>query len=258
MPTTGDKKQSRKVRGGASDGSRSSVMRGEPEPGESELRRFAHPITDVLVLAAADRAERHEPKDEPGVTLREVFGHMGFIYNSAATRQLRPRLDALLAAGLLTHTRRHGVKLWVLTSTGRQTLAKARRKGEAVELPESPQHRRWRHARTTAAERIDGYREQVRVALDEAGKLIDAGPNAHSDVWFDLAVRLKDECWQLGSATHCLQEWPEPDEAHPDIDDHNEPGEDELDSDERNHRSYLRISRRNVWMWKHVSAAIKT
>jgi site-specific DNA recombinase len=49
---------------------------------------------------------------------------MGFVYNGAATRQLRPRLDALLSAGALEHTRRHGVKLWVLTSTGRRQQPK--------------------------------------------------------------------------------------------------------------------------------------
>ena len=61
-------------------------------------------MSDALVLAAAERAERHKPRGGPGVMLGEVFAHMGFIYNGAATRQLRPRLDALLSAGALEHT----------------------------------------------------------------------------------------------------------------------------------------------------------
>ncbi len=164
----------------------------EPEDGSlgCELRPFAHPVSDALVLAAAKRAEHHKPRSSPGVMLRDVFAHMGFLYNGAATRQLRPRLDALLSADALEQTRRHGVKLWVLTSTGRRRLAQARRKGEAVALPESPQHRTWRHSRATAAERIEGYREELRALLDEADALLDAGTRAHSDSWFRLAKRL--------------------------------------------------------------------
>ena len=127
----------------------------EPEDGPlaCELRPFAHPVSDALVLAAAERAERHKPRGGQGVMLGDVFAHMGFLYNGAATRQLRPRLDALLSAGALEHTRRHGIKLWVLTSKGRRRLAQARRKGDAVELPESPQHRKWRHSRAPPVNR---------------------------------------------------------------------------------------------------------
>ena len=167
---------------------------GDREPGgggplASELRPFAHPVSDALVLAAADRAERHQPRSEPGVMLGDVFAHMGFVYNGAATRQLRPSLDALLSAGALEQTGRHGVKLWVLTSAGRRQLAQARRKDEAVELPESPQHRKWRHSRATAAERIDDYRDELRALLDETVALFDT--RAHSDLWFCLAKRLR-------------------------------------------------------------------
>jgi hypothetical protein len=35
-------------------------------------------------------------------------------------------------------------------------------------LPEAPQHRRWREARTAATERIAGFRCDLRSALDEA------------------------------------------------------------------------------------------
>jgi hypothetical protein len=220
----------------------------ERESGASacELRPFAHPVSDALVLAAAERAECHKPRSGPGVMLGDVFAHMGFIYNGAATRQLRPRLDALLSAGALEQTRRHGIKLWVLTSTGRRRLAQARRHGEAVELPESPQHRKWRHSRATAAERIEGYREELRALLDEAGTLLDAGTQAHSDSWFGLAKRLPVAAKGIGAAIHCLTEWPEPDDSRPDIDDYSDPDDDNLDPEERGRRRYLRTGRRHV------------
>lgn len=86
---------------------------GDPESDDGslacELRPFAHPVSDALVLAAAERAELHKPRGGcSGVMLGDVFAHMGFIYNGAATRQLRPRLDGLLSAGALEQTRRHG------------------------------------------------------------------------------------------------------------------------------------------------------
>lgn len=186
---------------------------GNHEPGRSglppsELRPFAHPVSDALVLAATERAERHRPRDEPGVMLGDVFAHMGFVYNGAATRQLRPRLDALLSADALEHTRRHGIKLWVLTSKGRRRLAQARRKGEAVELPESPQHRKWRHSHATAGEQVEGYREELRALLDEADALLDAGTRAYSDLWFCLAKRLPAPApaTNIGAAIYCLME----------------------------------------------------
>lgn len=211
-----------------------------------ELRPFAHPVSDALVLAAAERAELHKPRGGSGVMLGDVFAHMGFIYNGAATRQLRPRLDALLSAGALEQTRRHGVKLGVLTSTGRRRLAQARRKGETVELPESPQHRKWRHSRTTAGEQIEGYRRKLRALLHDADALLDAGTQAHSDSWFCLAKRLSAPATNIGAAIYCLMEWPEPDDARPDIDDYSDPDDDNLNPVERHDRQRLRTGRRNV------------
>jgi hypothetical protein len=142
---------------------------------------------------------------------------------------LRPQLDALRLAGLLRNSRRHGLNMIGITSAGRHALDEARTAGKAIKMPESPQHRRWRHAHGVAADRIDGFRQQVRDALDEAGRLLDI-EHVPSDVWFGLAGRLKTECWQLGSATYCLREWPEPDDTRADIDEV--------------------LGRRNVWQWK--------
>jgi hypothetical protein len=195
---------------------RSEASRGRREAEPGELRRF-EPVSDHQVLAAVERAERHHERMDEGVSRSELAEHLGFVHNGWTTRQLRPQLDALRSAGLLCDLRRNGIDLLGLTSTGRRALAKARRDGEVGELPESPQHRKWRHARTSAAERIGGFRQQVRDALDEAGTLLDT-ERVSSDAWFGLAGRLKTECWQLGSATYCLQEWPEPGDARADVD----------------------------------------
>jgi hypothetical protein len=97
-------------------------------------------------------------------------------------------------------------------------------------LPESPQHRLWRHSRVIAGEQIDGLRRRLLATLDEARTLLDAA-EAPSDEWFKLAPRLEKACWRLASATYCLREWPEPDE-------------DRADVDEGEFRG-----RRSVWQW---------
>ena len=81
-----------------------------------------------------------------------------------------------------------GYTHWRLTSDGRKQLAKARRKREDLQLPESPQHRLWRDARATAARRIDGIREQLRATLSEATNLLDA--DGDSDAYFRPRPRI--------------------------------------------------------------------
>lgn len=217
---------------------------GGPPP--SELRPFAHPVSDALVLAAVERAEVHRARREPGVFPRDAFQHMGFAYNAAATRQFRPHLDALIAAGLLEVASRKKVELWLLTSAGHRALADAQGKGEAALLPESPQHRKWRHSREAASERIEGYRNELRDLLGEAESLLDAGTRAHSDSWFDLATRLAAPATCIGAAIYCLLEWPKPDDASPDVDDYSDPDDDNLSPEERGRRRSLRMGRRNV------------
>lgn len=178
--------------------------------------------------------------------LGDVFAHMGFLYNGAATRQLRPYLDALIAAGAVDQIRRRRSRLLVLTSRGRRRLAQARREGGAVLLPESPQHQRWRHSRATADARIAGYRDELRSLLDEAAALLDAGTQASSDAWFCLAKRLPEAAVRVGAAVYCLTEWAEPDDSRADIDDYSNPSDGELSAQERARRRYLRIGRRYV------------
>jgi hypothetical protein len=212
-----------------------------------ELRKF-EPVSDVLVLAAIERAERHHPRQSEGVPRSSIAQHLGFVHSSWTTRRLRPQLESLTTAKLLLRLRRHGIVIWALTRNGRRRLAAAVEAGEVGELWESPQHRQWRQARTMAGERIERFREEVRGALDEAPDVLDAA-NPQSDAWFELAERLQRSCWQLGSATHCLYEWPEPDDLAPDGDDYTEPGDETLNRNERARKRRLRTGRRGTWRW---------
>jgi hypothetical protein len=139
-------------------------------------------------------------------------------------------MDALKSAGRIRDVRRLGLDLVALTSTGRRALGRARSVGD-VALPESPQHRIWRHSRTVAADRIDGFREALRASVAELGGLLDGG-QASSDAWFEFGKRLSAECRRLVSATYCLSEWPEPDDASADVD--------------------TVLGRRNVWGWDNA------
>lgn len=56
---------------------------------EGELRRY-EPISDELLLAAVDRAERHREVHSVGVSWAEVVAHLGFVRTGWTTLQLRP------------------------------------------------------------------------------------------------------------------------------------------------------------------------
>jgi hypothetical protein len=192
----------------------------------SDLSRV-EPVSDAQILAAINRAEAHDCNQVPDAGRWDVAAHLGFVHNSWTTRQLRPQIDALKSAGRIRDVRRLGLDLVALTSTGRRALGKAHSAGE-VSLPESPQHRIWRHSRTLASDRIDGLREALQTSVAELGALLDAGQTP-SDSWFDFGKRLSAECRHLGSAKYCLSEWAEPDDARADVD--------------------KVLGRRNVWGW---------
>jgi hypothetical protein len=172
------------------------------------------------VLAAIDRAHRHTggPRSEKyGAAWQNLVAHLGFAHNSWTTRNLRPQVDALTADGLVTRTWAHSKDWWKLTKLGRSRLARARRAGEVDDLPTSPQRLLWRRDRTIATEEIDRIRAGVGSALDDARRLLDSD-DGDSDAWKATGKRLARECDRLRAAVFCLREWPEPDDAHPDLD----------------------------------------
>jgi DNA-binding transcriptional regulator PaaX len=179
----------------------------------SERRRYKA-VSDVVVLAAVDRAERHDQTE--GITWRRLLAHLDFVHTGWTTRSLSPQVDALTKAGSLKRGRRSSSDTWGLTSKGRRRLAQARRAGE-VNLPEAPQHQQWRLAHAEAANLIEDFRERLRCTLDEAGKLLDSG-RGDSDAWFAIAKRLEVHATQVARATYRLVEWAEPDDADADID----------------------------------------
>jgi transcriptional regulator with XRE-family HTH domain len=172
----------------------------------------AMPLADDVILAALARAELHKGNDKPGVLYATLVEHLGLRKGAVTSRRLRPRLRELVAAGLVGESRRRGYDVLALTPKGRRRT----RDAEPVALPESPQHRRWREARAAATERIGEFRDELRSALDEAAALL-TDEDAPSDAWYALAEQVGKACQRVGSATHCLREWPEPDDAKPDI-----------------------------------------
>jgi hypothetical protein len=217
---------------------------------EPTMNTPADVIPDELVLAAIERAERHRARDTPGVPVWAITDHLDIPRRSGLARRVRARLDALEVAGSLERSRRHGVPTWALASAGRRRLQRARRAGNVPALPESPQHRAWRNARTAATQEIERFRPTVRDCLGEAALLLDADPPASSDAWFELGERLQRACRRLGSASYCVDEWAEPDDARADIDDHRDPADKGLDRAERARRSARRAGRRNISLWE--------
>jgi DNA-binding XRE family transcriptional regulator len=219
-------------------------------------------VSDVLVLAAIDRAERHSGRDARGVPVWAVLGHLDVASRTKRARVVRDRLDALVAAGSLERGRRHGVPVWVLTGRGRGRLSRARRAGRVPVLPESPQHRAWREARGLAEQRIDEFRLGVLEAVEHAQELLDvptpghpvldapdAVPGPCSDEWLEIGEQLQGACRRLASANYCLWEWPEPDDARADIDDLGGPCDGAFDAERRAERRARRQGRRNALLW---------
>jgi DNA-binding PadR family transcriptional regulator len=174
------------------------------------------PVTDGLVLAAVERAELHE--QEEAVLTSVLMAHLGFEWAPPTNRLFFPRLDELRQAGLLTSTEKRGEPFWSLTSVGREQLAKEREAGEVGDLPESPQHRAWRHARVEAALRIEEFKDRVNQLWEETDDLLNRYHPANSAEWFELSARLHHATWRLGSATYCLNEWIEPADERPSVD----------------------------------------
>jgi hypothetical protein len=204
--------------------------------------------SDELVLAAVARAARHQARDTPGVPAWAVLEHLAIPRRAAAARHVRERLDAMHGAGLLERSRRHSVPTWMLSDAGLDRLRNSSAADEE-QLPESPQHRAWRTARTIAAQELDRFREGVRERLRLAATALEAEPPPDSDAWLELAEELQHACRRLASASYCLYEWLEPNDARADIDEHVEPGDEQLDPAARAVRRARRAGRRNTRLW---------
>ena len=213
----------------------------------TQTERPAAP-SDELVLAAVERASHHQARDTPEVPVWTILEHLALPGRSAAAREVRDRLGALRAAGLLDRSRRHSVTTWALSAAGTAHLRVARRAALLPALPESPQHRAWHNARTAAAQEIGRFRESAHERLEQAAGLLEA-ETTHSDAWLELAEELQRACRRLASATYCLYEWAEPHDDRADIDEHTDPSDDVLDADERARRRARRAGRRNVRLW---------
>lgn len=100
--------------------------------------------------------------------------------------------------------------MWTITDAGRRQLQDA-----DVELPESPQHRRWRQAQALAAREVTRFRRALEEALRDGLALLESDAPAHSDVWHALEKRLERTCSRVTSTTYCA-EWAEPDDSLPD------------------------------------------
>lgn len=252
MSTQGDEQQD-KSSGSASAARPADLGEAHRGPAQGGLRPL-EPVSDPMLLAAVERAERHRSAKAAGTSqvrgepLSQIVDHLGLVHGSWTTRRLRPQLSALEDAGMLVAGRRHGIVVWTLTDGGRRRLARARRAGQAGAPPESPQHRRWREARATATARIDEFHEQMRHAVEQAHGLL-SHDHVHSDAWFELGEHLQRSSWLLGSATHCLHEWVEPDDQTPDIDSCLELGDEAFSPEDRAQRRSRRTGRRNVRNW---------
>jgi hypothetical protein len=208
------------------------------------------PITDELVIAAIDRAQRHSKWTDAGVPGFTILDHLSIPRRAHRAREVSARLGELHSAGVLERGRRYGVQRWTLTRAGERRVARARAADVLPELPESPQHRNWRRAQTVAGGEIERFHRELDGLLATTRRMLDAEPPAHSDAWLQTGERLKRACQRLGSAVHCLREWPEPTDEHADSDEQHDPADASLDPREQSKRRARRAGRRNYRLWK--------
>ncbi len=207
---------------------------------------------EELILAALERAVRHRIGDARAAATWSILDHLAVPRRSGDARRVKAALARLHRGALIERSHPHGVAAWELTPAGWRRLRRAVRAGSVPPLPESPQHREWRNARTTAAHELDRFAAALRVRLQDAALLLEAGNPVASDAWFELAAALQRSCRRLGSANHCLHEWAEPSEETADLDTRIDPGDERLAPEERHRRRARRSGRRNVRLWREA------
>ncbi len=180
--------------------------------GERRAEQDREEPSEALVLAAVRRAFRHRPPAPGPAPLWLLREHLALRPRSRAARVLRRRLEELERRGLVVAGAHHGVPVWSPAAAGEE-LARA---GEP-ELPESPRRRDWRRARLAAAQELPRFRSHLEASLAEAEAMLAAtgGAAPSSGAWLELGRELAEDCRRLGSAWHCLHEWPEPHDEAP-------------------------------------------
>jgi hypothetical protein len=173
-----------------------------------QFREFTSVSNDVF-LAALGRAVSHAR--DGYVTRGMLAEQLGFTPGTSTTLKLRPQVSELIMKGLIQ--RRHGG--FELTPKGRARLARVRRAGKPLPLPESPQHFRWRRERTNAPADLAMYRAKIKETVKELNALLNDSTSPAA-AWIDLAKKLKERCLRLAYAKHCVDDWEEPDDCHPD------------------------------------------
>jgi hypothetical protein len=152
----------------------------------------------------------------------DIAHHLGWRFSGQASRRLHPHLEELAAAGLVTteeprsykrHTQR-----WATTPAGRHRLATA----GPVDLPESPQHRRWRQDRDVAAWALDAVRSQAWDVIEEVSDLLSGPevdlPTLGDDFVKGLTRRFEESFRATGLALRMCKQWPEPSDLAADDD----------------------------------------
>ena len=207
---------------------------------------------DELVLAAARRAARHDPRARGRTPIWTLLEHLDIPRRSGRARAIRAQLLALERHGLLERGSARGVPMWALTRAGARRLGRVESRGGPIALPESPQHRAWRNARDAGGQELGRFAAGLRATLAEAQQMLEGDGESPlpSDAWLELSARLARECRLLASARHCSSEWPEPDEQRADVDALSGPGDELLDHDRLRALRALRTGRRNIRLWR--------
>jgi hypothetical protein len=206
-------------------------------------------MDDDLILAAVSRAVLHGPARRDGAPRAAVLAHLAVPPRTARARAVRGRLQDLERSGALRRCGTSSAPAWRLGPPGARRLAALAAAGRSPALPESPQRLAWRRARVAAGQELPRFAVQLAADLARAESMLaaleGAGEAPRSDVWLTLGRTLQSGCRRIGSAWHCLHEWPEPDDEHADRDGPL-PGEPEPQPALR----ALRAGRRNVNLWR--------
>lgn len=191
---------------------------GPRSEGTVTRRRSLPPISDLQLLAAVARAQRHQGAKarKPGATVATAARHLGWRYSGATTRRLRPQLAALVASGLLATKElpkyEARVQRWTVSEAGRRLLEEE----PQVELPESPQHRFWGHWRDVARWALNGVRADAVKAHQEVATVLADRANPTPAEIRRASSRLARALETFAIASHAANEWPEPSDSAPD------------------------------------------